>query len=66
MATAMEMERAPTAEQPWASPLDRPRRAAEPDPPKLFECKLCGKLFDAREEHPACPECDSNDVERVG
>ncbi len=40
--------------------------AAEKQPPKLFECKLCGKLFDADEEHPACPECDSNDVERVG
>jgi len=38
----------------------------EKEPPKLFECKLCGKLFDSREEYPSCPECDSNDVERVG
>ena len=35
-------------------------------PPKLFECKLCGKVFDAEERHPSCPECDSNDVEQVG
>jgi rubrerythrin len=40
--------------------------AAPKPPPKLFECKLCGKVFDAEEEHPSCPECDSNDVERVG
>jgi len=35
-------------------------------PPLLFECKLCGKVFDGEQRHPACPECDSNDVEQVG
>ena len=40
--------------------------ATEKPPPKLFECKLCGKVFDANEAHPSCPECDSNDVEQVG
>jgi rubrerythrin len=35
-------------------------------PPKLFECKLCGKVFDADEGAPSCPECDSRDVEQVG
>jgi Zn finger protein HypA/HybF involved in hydrogenase expression len=43
------------------------RRAATPKPPpKLFECKLCGKVFDSEEEAPTCPECDSPDVEQVG
>jgi hypothetical protein len=40
--------------------------SADKAPPKLFECKLCGKVFDAEEEHPSCTECDSNDVEQVG
>lgn len=35
-------------------------------PPLLFECKLCGKVFDAERAHPTCPECDSRDVEQVG
>jgi len=35
-------------------------------PPKLFECKLCGKVFDAEDTRPTCPECDSSDVEQVG
>jgi rubrerythrin len=35
-------------------------------PPKLFECKLCGKIFDSDEDAPTCPECDSSDVEQVG
>jgi rubrerythrin len=54
------------AEQVERSPFVRVRRTGEADPPMLFECKLCGKLFDSREEHPSCPECDANDVERVG
>jgi len=42
------------------------RPATGKKPPKLFECKLCGKVFDAEDSNPACPECDSNDVEQVG
>ena len=48
-----------------AAPSSR-SAAADRTPPKLFECKLCGKVFDSDEEHPSCPECDSNDVEQVG
>jgi Zn finger protein HypA/HybF involved in hydrogenase expression len=43
-----------------------PGRSASQTPPRLFECKLCGKVFDAREAHPTCTECDSRDVEQVG
>lgn len=49
------------------SPGSSPRPAQrKPETPKVFECKLCGKVFDSDEEHPSCPECDSNDVERMG
>ena len=27
------------------------------------ECRVCGKVFDARRKKPLCPECDSHDVE---
>lgn len=40
--------------------------AADPAPPPLYACRLCGKLFDDRADRPACPECDSTDVERMG
>lgn len=43
-----------------------PKKGPSDAPPKLFECKLCGKVFDSEEEHPSCPECDSTDVEQVG
>jgi Zn finger protein HypA/HybF involved in hydrogenase expression len=43
-----------------------PGRGGSQTPPRLFECKLCGKVFDAREARPTCPECDSSDVEQVG
>lgn len=41
-------------------------RADDPPVPKLFECRLCGKLFDAWGDLPTCPECDSDDCERMG
>lgn len=37
-----------------------------PSSPHVFECKLCGKVFDSRQQHPACPECDAYDVEEMG
>jgi len=33
-----------------------------PDEPYVFECRSCGKVFEARRRRPLCPECDSNDV----
>jgi Zn finger protein HypA/HybF involved in hydrogenase expression len=54
-----------TPTDPGAARPHRTASATKP-PPKLFECKLCGKVFDSDEEHPSCPECDSNDVEQVG
>ena len=47
-------------------PRSRVRAADDEAPPKLFECKLCGKIFDSDEDAPTCPECDSPDVEQVG
>lgn len=37
-----------------------------PTEPFVFECRQCGKVFEARRKHPACPECDSEDVEQLG
>lgn len=37
-----------------------------PTDPFVFECRQCGKTFEARRKHPACPECDSEDVEELG
>ena len=37
-----------------------------PTDPFVFECRQCGKIFEARRKHPACPECDSEDVEEMG
>lgn len=34
-----------------------------PTEPSVFECRECHKVFEARRRHPACPECDSADVE---
>jgi hypothetical protein len=55
--TSHDEPAAPAAPAPGKSPKQ---------PPKLFECKLCGKVFDSDDTHPACAECDSNDVEQVG
>lgn len=37
-----------------------------PTEPYVFECRQCGKVFDARRRRSRCPECDSEDVERLG
>jgi rubrerythrin len=36
-----------------------------PSEPFVFECRQCGKVFEARRKHPVCPECDSDDVEEL-
>lgn len=36
-----------------------------PNEPYVFECRSCGKVFEARRKKPICPECDSRDVELV-
>jgi len=33
-----------------------------PAEPYVFECRVCGKVFEARRRRPLCPECDSEDV----
>jgi len=38
-------------------------RAVElPIEPFVFECRECGKVFEARRVRPPCPECDSHEV----
>jgi hypothetical protein len=39
---------------------------SKPAEPGVFECRLCGKVFEARRRFPTCPECDSADVEKLG
>jgi Zn finger protein HypA/HybF involved in hydrogenase expression len=33
--------------------------------PHVFECRQCGKVFEARTRRAFCPECESDDVERL-
>jgi rubrerythrin len=33
-----------------------------PVEPFVFECRECGKVFEARRTRPRCPECDSREV----
>ena len=33
-----------------------------PAEPFVFECRSCGKVFEARRKRPCCPECDSTEV----
>jgi Zn finger protein HypA/HybF involved in hydrogenase expression len=47
-------------------------RADDPSPdttppaaPHVFECRQCHKVFEARTRRAFCPECDSDDVERL-
>ena len=47
---------------------ERERRSGPirlPTEPFVFECRQCGKIFEARKKRPPCPECDSEDVEEV-
>jgi rubrerythrin len=60
-------QRKPAAEP---SPAPPPPAASEqvvelPTEPFVFECRMCGKVFEARRKKPLCPECDSADVQLV-
>jgi Zn finger protein HypA/HybF involved in hydrogenase expression len=41
---------------------DRGQSSGEPN---VFQCRQCGKVFEARTGRAFCPECDSGDVERL-
>jgi len=44
-------------------PEEEPNNTVElPVEPFVFECRSCGKVFEARRKRPQCPECDSTDV----
>ena len=44
-------------------PEEEPSNTVElPVEPFVFECRSCGKVFEARRKRPQCPECDSTDV----
>jgi rubrerythrin len=59
---AGEMEREPPRTK--RSPRDPIPLPAEPH---VFECRECGKVFEARRRRGAvCPECDAGDVELLG
>jgi Zn finger protein HypA/HybF involved in hydrogenase expression len=56
---------------------EQPRRAARkdsardpialPTEPYVFECRECGKVFEARRRRGVvCPECDASEVEMLG
>ena len=53
-----------------APPDPAPPRAADeeaktvdlPIEPFVFECRDCGKVFEARRIRPSCPECDGREV----
>jgi Zn finger protein HypA/HybF involved in hydrogenase expression len=34
-----------------------------PSEPFVFECRSCGKVFEARRKRPQCPECDGTDID---
>jgi Zn finger protein HypA/HybF involved in hydrogenase expression len=36
---------------------------ALPSEPFVFECRTCGKIFEARRKRPLCPECDEAEVD---
>ncbi len=55
------------APAPRQEPEPRPPVAANhtvelPIEPFVFECRECGKVFEARRTRPQCPECDSREV----
>ncbi|MBI1816011.1 MAG: hydrogenase maturation nickel metallochaperone HypA [Deltaproteobacteria bacterium] len=58
------------AVKPSPAPAPPPPSVSEqvvelPTEPFVFECQMCGKVFEARRKKPLCPECDSADVQLV-
>ena len=44
-------------------PPDEAQHTVElPIEPFVFECRECGKVFEARRIRPQCPECESREV----
>ena len=43
-------------------PAEAPNTVELPVEPFVFECRECGKVFEARRIRPRCPECDSREV----
>ncbi len=54
----------PAPAEPAAPPQGTADHIVEqlPIEPFVFECRDCGKVFEARRIRPSCPECDSRDV----
>ncbi|HUI25813.1 MAG TPA: hydrogenase/urease maturation nickel metallochaperone HypA [Candidatus Kryptonia bacterium] len=56
----------PADTEPAAEPSPADDQLIElPTEPFVFECRECGKVFEARRKKPLCPECDSRNVELV-
>ena len=64
----------------WKRAAEAPRQRPAPEPPPpaaaphtvelpiepfVFECRECGKVFEARRIRPPCPECESREVSLV-
>lgn len=53
----------PLEQEEPAEPAPAARDTVElPVEPFVFECRSCGKVFEARRKRPQCSECDSPDV----
>ena len=55
-AAAERQEEEPRPSGDAAQPVELPVE------PFVFECRECGKVFEARRIRPRCPECDSREV----
>jgi rubrerythrin len=66
--TRLFRHRDPAEEEARRQAAKRAPREPTPLPtePYVFECRECGKIFEARRRRAACPECDAADVELLG
>ena len=49
-------------EEPEGAPAPASNTIELPAEPFVFECRECGKVFEARRTRPRCSECESSDV----